>query len=110
MQEDIGNEELLKEFPPYEVENLTKEEILGDTVINYLLSLEDLTDRTLAIEKVRDKAREEKVLRPFNALLKEKEKVFKKSSNFGEKNIVFPEMEDVEYITSKYELDSSGRI
>ena len=110
MQEDIGNEELLKEFPPYEVENLTKEEILGDTVINYLLSLEDLTDRTLAIEKVRDKAREEKVLRPFNALLKEKEKVFKKSSNFGEKNIVFPEMEDVEYITSKYELDKNGRI
>ena len=110
MQEDIGNEELLKEFPPYEVENLTKEEILGDTVINYLLSLEDLTDRTLAIEKVRDKAREERVLRPFNALLKEKEKVFKKSSNFGEKNIVFPEMEDIEYVTSKYELDSSGRI
>lgn len=102
--------ELLKDFPPYEIESLTKEEILGDTVINYLLSLQDLTDRTLAIEQVRDKAREEKVLRPFNALLKEKEKVFKKTSNFGEKTLIFPEMDEVEYVTSKYELDKSGRI
>ena len=111
MAENIDlDSELLKDFPPYEIENLTKEEILGDTVINYLLSLQDLTDRTLAIEQVRDKAREEKVLRPFNALLKEKEKVFKKTSNFGEKTLIFPEMDEVEYITSKYELDKSGRI
>ena len=111
MAEDIDlDSELLKDFPPYEIESLTKEEILGDTVINYLLSLQDLTDRTLAIEQVRDKAREEKVLRPFNALLKEKEKVFKKTSNFGEKTLIFPEMDEVEYVTSKYELDKSGRI
>ena len=111
MAENIDlDSELLKDFPPYEIESLTKEEILGDTVINYLLSLQDLTDRTLAIEQVRDKAREEKVLRPFNALLKEKEKVFKKTSNFGEKTLIFPEMDEVEYVTSKYELDKSGRI
>lgn len=110
METDDIDDEYLKEFPPYEVEELTKEEILGDTVINYLLSLQDLTDRTLAIEKVRDKAREENILRPFNALLKEKQKLLKSTPKFGEKTLIFPEMDEVKYVTSKYELDKSGRI
>ena len=110
METDDIDDEYLKEFPPYEIENLTKEEILGDTVINYLLSLQDLTDRTLAIEKVRDKAREENILRPFNALLKEKQKLLKSTPKFGEKTLIFPEMNEVEYVTSKYELDKNGRI
>lgn len=55
------NNEYLKEFPPYEVENLTEEEILGDTVINYLLSLQDEADKLLAIQKVKEKAKEFKL-------------------------------------------------
>ena len=110
METDDIDDEYLKEFTPYEIESLTKEEILGDTVINYLLSLQDLTDRTLAIEKVRDKAREENVLRPFNALLKEKQKLLKSTPKFGEKTLTFPGLNEVEYVTSKYELDKNGRI
>ena len=54
MNEDF-EEELLKDFPPYEIEELTKEEILGDTVMNYLVSLEDSADKVRAIEKVKEK-------------------------------------------------------
>lgn len=110
MSYDLEDTEILKEFPPYEIEELTKEEILGDTVINYLLGLQDLTDRTLAIEQVRDKAREEKVLRPFNALLKAKEQKIKRSVSFEEKKISFPGIEELEYVTNKYEMDKQGRI
>ena len=51
------DQEILNEFPPYEVENLTKEELLGDTLINYLVSIEDSSDRIRHIELVREKAR-----------------------------------------------------
>lgn len=107
--EDISNE-YLKDFPPYEVENLTKEEILGDTVINYLLSLQDESDRLIALERVKDKAREFKILGSFTSLFKQKNKKMKATSNFGEKTLIFPKMDEVEYVTSKYELDKSGRI
>lgn len=110
MQRDIDNDELLENFPPYEVEELTKEEILGDTVINYLLSLEDDSSRAIAIEKVKDKAREFKVLSAFKELFKKKSKKMEGKKSLGEKNIVFPEMNGVEYVTSKYELDANGRI
>lgn len=107
--EDISNE-YLKDFPPYEVENLTKEEILGDTVINYLLSLQDESDRLIALERVKDKAREFKILGSFTSLFKQKNKKMKATSNFEEKTLIFPKMDEVEYVTSKYELDKSGRI
>lgn len=110
MQRDIDNDELLENFPPYEVEELTKEEILGDTVINYLLSLKDDSSRAIAIEKVKDKAREFKVLSAFKELFKKKSKKMEGKKSLGEKNIVFPEMNGVEYVTSKYELDANGRI
>ena len=104
------NNEYLKEFPPYEVENLTEEEILGDTVINYLLSLQDEADKILAIQKVKEKAKEFKILTAFNELFKKKDKKMKTSSAFSEKTLIFPEMEDTEYVVSKYELDQTGRI
>ena len=109
MQDDNRNEEILKEFPPYDVEKLTKEEILGDTVINYLLSLEDDSYRAIALEKVKEKAREFKIIRSFSELFKKKSKKMGTKTVFGEKNIIFPGME-VEYVTSKYELDNNGRI
>lgn len=108
-EKDISNE-YLKDFPPYEVENLTKEEILGDTVINYLLSLQDESDRLIAIERVKDKAREFKILGSFTSLFKQKNKKMRATSNFEGKTLVFPEMNEVEYITNKYELDKNGRI
>lgn len=107
---DMEDEEILKNFPPYDIENLTKEDILGDTVINYLLSLQDLSDRAIAVEKVRDKARDEGVTRSFNSLLKNKEKQMKTSGSHDQRILTFPEMDGVEYVTSKYELDKTGRI
>ena len=108
--EDLTDEEYLVNYPPYEVENLTEEEILGDTVINYLLSLQDEADKILAIQKVKEKAKEFKILTAFNELFKKKDKKMKASSAFLEKTLIFPEMEDTEYVVSKYELDSTGRI
>lgn len=110
MEEDNLNGEYLKDFPPYEVENLTKEEILGDTVINYLLSLQDESDKAIALERVKDKARELKILSVFNNLFKKKDKQLHFGVGAGEKTLNFPDMEDVEYKTSKYEIDKTGRI
>ena len=108
------DEEILKEFPPYEVENLTKEDILGDTVINYLISLEDSAEKILAIERVREKAKELKIVRPFNALYKQRAKedtISKKAyeNSIGRK-IIFPELEGIEYITTRYEINENGAI
>ena len=105
------DEEILKEFPPYEVEELTKEEILGDTVINYLISLEDSADKIRAIERVKDKARELKVGTAFNNILKKrsKENAIAKSSS-EDKTLVFPELESIEYVTSRYEITKKGAI
>lgn len=105
------DEEILKEFPPYEVEELTKEEILGDTVINYLISLEDSADKIRAIERVKDKARELKVGTAFNNILKKrsKEDAIAKS-NSEDKTLVFPELESIEYVTSRYEITKKGII
>ena len=110
MEEDNFDEQYLKEFPPYEVEELTKEEILGDTVINYLLSLQDESDKAIALERVKDKARELKVLSSFNNLFKKKDKKMQSAVAFGEKTLNFPEMNGIEYKTNKYELDKTGRI
>lgn len=108
------DEEILKEFPPYEVEELTKEDILGDTVINYLISLEDSAEKILAIERVREKAKELKIARPFNALYKRKAKedeISKRAyQNSIGKKIIFPELEGIEYITTRYEINENGAI
>lgn len=108
------DQEILKEFPPYEVEELTKEEILGDTVINYLISLEDSADKVRAIEKVKEKAKEFKVLKAFNDIFKLRNKQNTISKKTLEKvdgrRISFDGLNDLEYITSRYEMDKNGAI
>ena len=108
------DQEILKEFPPYEVEELTKEEILGDTVINYLVSLEDSADKIRAIERVKEKAKEFKILRAFNDILKIRNKQNTISKNSFEKRngkaISFKGLNDLEYITNRYEIDKTGAI
>ena len=111
MNENL-EEELLKEFPPYEIEELTKEEILGDTVMNYLVSLEDSADKIRAIERVKEKAREFKVTSAFNNIYKQKdkEKGIKNSETVSERQIVFPNMNGLVYNSNRYELDNNGCI
>ena len=111
MKENM-KEELLKEIPPYEIEELTKEEILGDTVMNYLVSLEDSADKIRAIERVKEKAREFKVTSAFNNIYKQKdkEKGIKNSETVSERQIVFPDMNGLVYNSNRYELDNNGCI
>lgn len=107
------DQEILKEFPPYEVEELTKEEILGDTVINYLLSLDDISDRMIATERVKERAKELKIASAFKTVYKTKiENKLNKANNeeISNKKISFPELENCEYYTNRYEIDNKGSI
>ena len=106
-------DEMALEFPPYEVEELSKEEILGDTVLDYLTTLDDSVGKILAIERVKDRAKELKITSAFNKAFKQREKEINISKKIGEKSdrpIYFPELNKPEYNTSRYELDEIGRI
>lgn len=71
MNESLENE-ILKEFKPYNLEELTKESILDDTVMDYLIALPNSTDKTREIEVLRSKAQQLRVLRAFNNVFKQK--------------------------------------
>ena len=62
----------MKEFKPYKLEELTKESILSDTVMDYLIALPSSTDKTREIETLRSKAQQLRVLRAFNNIFKQK--------------------------------------
>mgnify|MGYP006068328955 FL=1 len=66
------NQKILKENPPYEIENLNEETILEDEIFDYLLEIPNSPDKTRIIEKLRNKARELKVIRAFNNIFKQK--------------------------------------
>lgn len=108
------DQEILVEFPPYEVETLSKEEVLGDTVINYLASLEDSVDKARAIERVRERAKELKVGTAFNNIFKQRNKentMAKRAYDKANcKKMVFKGLENPEYLTNRYELDEKGAI
>lgn len=104
---------MLLDFPPYEVEELTKEEILGDTVLNYLAGLEDSVGKIMAIERVKDRAKELNMTTSFNKALKQRDKemsIAKKVALKSDKPIIFPDLKNPEYNTSRYELDETGNI
>lgn len=65
-------EEILLEFKPYKIEELTKESILKDELIEYLIALPNSTEKTREIEKIRARAQELKALRAFNSIFKQK--------------------------------------
>ena len=71
MNESLENE-IMKEFKPYKLEELTKESILNDTVMDYLIALPNSTDKTREIESLRSKAQQLRVLRAFNNVFKQK--------------------------------------
>lgn len=71
MNESLENE-IMKEFKPYKLEELTKESILSDTVMDYLIALPSSTDKTREIETLRSKAQQLRVLRAFNNIFKQK--------------------------------------
>ncbi len=71
MNKDL-KQEILKENPPYKIEELNEETILEDKIFDYLLEIPNSSDKTRIVEKLRNKARELKVLRAFNSIFKQK--------------------------------------
>ena len=71
MNQDL-DEQILGENPPYEIEKLNKESILEDSIFDYLIALPNSPNKTRTIERLRDRAKYLKVLRPFNSIFKQK--------------------------------------
>ena len=55
MDEEWNDEELVEKIfvdnPPYDIEELTKEEILSDMVMDYLVSIKNPVDRIYTLRK-----------------------------------------------------------
>lgn len=62
---------MLKKNPP-DIEKLDKETILEDVIFDYLIALPNSPDKTRIIEKIRERAKELKVVSPFNTIFKQK--------------------------------------
>ena len=110
---DEFDDEMLLEFPPYDVETLTEDDILSDTVMNYLVSLKDSPEKIKAIEKVKAKAREYKLTSAFNKVYKMKEKQIgiQNIENSSDGNqVMFPEISQVLYNSNRYEITKDGVI
>lgn len=65
-------QKLLEENPPYDIEKLNKENILEDQLFDYLIALPSSPNKTRIIERLRNKARELKVIKAFNNIFKQK--------------------------------------
>ena len=98
MDEEWNDEELVEKIfvdnPPYDIEELTKEEILSDMVMDYLVSIKNPVDRIRQFEKVKDKAKELKVASSFKTIYKQKDEAIG-IKNLEEKasiGITFPDM------------------
>lgn len=116
MDEEWNDEELVEKIfvdnPPYDIEELTKEEILSDMVMDYLVSIKNPVDRIRQFEKVKDKAKELKVANSFKTIYKQKDEAIG-IKNLEEKasiGITFPDMNNIVYNTTRYEIDESGAI
>ncbi len=114
-EEYEGNEDefILNNFPPYEVEELTKEEILSDTVMDYLVALKTSSEKIRKIEKLKEKAKELKVLSAFNKIykMKEKELGIQNLEKANEENeVMFPEISEALYNPNRYEITKEGVI
>lgn len=107
--EDL-DEEILLNFPPYEVEELSKEDVLSDLVMNYLASLKFSPEKIRLVEEVRQKAREYKMTNVFNKIYKMKEKELGIEMLNRYNSITFPDFNDIAYDSNKYKLDKEGII
>ena len=112
MDNELSDEELLENFPPFEVEELDKETILSDLVMDYLVALRDSSNKTRIVEKVRDKARELKAATAFNNIYKQKEreKGISLIKDYNYNTIIFPGLENIPYRTTSYKIAEDGKI
>lgn len=77
------DEKHLLNVPPFNIEELDKESILEENIFDYLVLLPEVPEKTRIIEKLKTKARELKVIRPFNSILNQIEQEY---ANNYEKN------------------------
>lgn len=70
MNESLENE-IMKEFKPYKLDELTKESILDKQNINYVLALSNSIDREEELAKLQIRAKELKVYRQFTTMFKQ---------------------------------------
>ena len=80
MNENL-EEDVQKEFPPYEIEKLDKRTILNKEIFEYILSIEEPADREKIILDLEEKAENLKILPNFKRALKSYEKKYKDSNN-----------------------------
>lgn len=112
MSREEDDVRILENFPPYDLDEITKEDLLGETVIDYLVSLESSSMKVKRVEEAKQKAREFKVLTAFNNIYKarEKEVGIDTYNLYNNEGIVFPGMEGIVYNTERYQLDENGAI
>lgn len=105
-------EEILKSFPPYEIDELDKETILSDELMNYLCALKTSADKLRFLDQIRDKAKELHKLRAFNSIykLKDQQIGLKEQEEPAFNTIVFPDMNNIAYNTEKYFMTENGAI
>ena len=107
---DVEDEEedILENFPPYDIEELTKEDILSDLVIDYLVSIMNPAERRRQYEAVKDKAKKFKVTKSFNEIYNYKDSLMgaKNLEERQNEGLQFPEMNGIVYKSNSYELDS----
>lgn len=68
--EDLGEKLLEAGFNNIDIEKLDKEKILDEEIFKYILFLEDPILKVKILAKLKDKARELKMIKPFNEMLK----------------------------------------
>ena len=108
---DEIEEDFLEDFPPYDIEELTKEDVLSDLVMDYLVSIRNPSERLRQMERVKEKAKEFKVVGSFNKIYKQKEDAVGIKNLEENDKLVFPGMESTIYQTSgRYILDETGKI
>lgn len=108
MNENLENEILL-EFTPFDIENLNKDSILEDEIIDYLVALPNGTEKIRAIEKIRNKAKELKVIRAFNSIFKQKNQEYIQSlKNKGGNVVKFTDCPIDSLKCGQWECDDTG--
>lgn len=112
MEELLNNNEeresdYLENYTPYDIEELTEEDILSDMVIDYLVSIMNPVERMRQFEAVKKKAREFKLTKAFTQLYNYKDNLMgaKNLEEKQEKGLQFPEMNGIVYKTNSFELD-----
>lgn len=67
---NLGNEDLVNTFIPFEVDELDKISILDEKIFKHVLQVTDPIQRTRLLVELQEKAKELKVLKSFNQMFK----------------------------------------